>query len=246
MSDEFEDKNGSYEDQEEVSRDSIILYEMIDAIEYEAREGSTLANRYDSFKYYFENLFGVEIDKIDDIENVISGNRTYIEIYTVIRDEIINIYDKYFGITFEDNEKVDLSRLYMIYQIVYLEYLRLLCMFAIGKGIEQNIDAKKLYLNATENNQKNAIDIADDLVGKYIVNEDEFTSENILSALEASDPGNEGYRYLFSGIYNEEVNSNVIINNEAFRRRIKMEYLHSGMKYLFELVYLSITGESHG
>jgi hypothetical protein len=240
MSDEFEDKNGLYEDQEEVGRDSLLLHDMINILEYELREGSTLTNRNDSFKYYFENLFNVGIDKIDDIESTISNNQTFIEIYEVIKNELINIYDKYFGITFEDNDKVDLNELYTIYQVIYLEYLRFLCMFAIGKGIEQNIDAKTLYANAVENNKNNAIDIADDLVGKYIVNEDEYNVDNILSALEASDPGNEGYRYLFSGIYNEEVDSNVIIDNDAFRKRIKMEYLFPSMKYAFELAFIAI------
>jgi hypothetical protein len=237
MGDEFESRNEVYEDQEEVSKDSQLVYDMISIIEDELRYGSTLSDRFDSFKYHFEALFGVGIDKIDDMEDLISTNESYIEIYTVIRDGLINIYDKYFGITFEDNEKVYLNQLYTIYQVVYLGYINLLSAFALGKGMENKLTHKQILMNAIENNKKTSVDVSDDIVGKYIMNEDEFTTENILAAIEIADPGNVGYRYVFGGIYNEEYDSNVIIDENAFRLRTKMEYLLPGVKYLFELVF---------
>jgi hypothetical protein len=219
-----------YEDQEEVSRDSDILYEMLQTIDDELREGSTLSERPDSFKYYFERLFGYPIDKIDDIEELISSNsgETYIEIYNVIRDELVKKYDKYFGIKFEDPQEVALSQLYVIYFTVYVRYVNFLCMCGMGVLIGGDT------LNKEHSNSRIT---ADDIIGNYLANEDEFTISNIGDALLLADPGNIDYSYLFDTAEEGGPYSNVVIDNEAFRLRVKYEYEKEGVRYLIELAF---------
>jgi hypothetical protein len=244
MDNEFEDAEERYEDQEEVDYDAAYLYEMIETIKDELRDGSTLKERPDSFKTYFEKLFNRSIDDIDDIEELISSNNTYINIYQIIRDELVKALDNYFGITFDDIEKVYLGNIYSIYNVVYIGFINFLCNYALGKGIEKGLDGEKIIKLANENNEKNAIDIADSIVGEYISNEDEFNSDNIAKALNISDPGNEDYLYLFGeseGGIEDEIKiaelPNVIIDNNAFRLRVKYEYSQSGVKYLFETAF---------
>jgi hypothetical protein len=242
MNDDLENINETYEDQQEVDAHANFLYEMIATIRDELKEGSTLYERYDHFKYYFERVFDRSIDDIENIEELISGNATYIDIYTIIKDEMIKMFDNYFGITFDNTDKVYLEDIYAIYRVIYLGYVMFLCNYAFGKGIEKGLDGKQLLEKAITLNKEKAIDIADTLIGQYILNEDEFTSDNIAKALELSDPGNTDYIYLFGEAEIEENDTrlelpNVIINNEAFRLRIKYEYSSQAMKYLFEIIF---------
>jgi hypothetical protein len=244
MGDEFEDVNESYEDQQEVDSHASFLYEMVATLRDELCDGSTLFDRYDSFKDYFEKVFDQSIDHIDDIEELISSNATYIDIYTIIKDEMIKMLDTYFGITFDDTDKVYLSDLYSIYRVIYLGYVMLLYNYALGKGIEEGLNGKQMLEKAINANKEKAIDISDTIVGRYLYNEDEFTFENIAKALELSDPGNSDYLYLFGEAEGEDDKEikllpNVIINNEAFRLRMKYEY-SSSMKYLFEMVFTKL------
>jgi hypothetical protein len=241
MSNEFEDNDNVYEDQEEVDSNSSLVYTMISVLEDEIGYGSTLHNRDDSFAYYFQMLFGYSINEIDKIEELIANKDSYIEIYNILREQIVHIYDKYFGIKFDDIDKIDLYHLYIIYQIVYLNYIQFLCMYALGKGIEQNLSGQQLLENALAENDAQAIDVTDSIVGKYIYNEDEFTIETIARALEASDPGNVGYQYLFGDI-NQDIDyiAPAIIDNEAFRLRVKYEYSQPGVKYLIELAFTNL------
>jgi hypothetical protein len=234
MSDNFED-----EDDIENSNLSSLVYEMISTLEDELESGSSLNDRYDSFKEYFEKIFEIPIDKIDDIEELISSQDDKIQIYQILRNEIAHIYDKYFGITFNDLDEVDLLALYTIYQVIYLGFVKLLCYYALGKASSNGIGAKQLLKNAIEENKKNATDISDYIVGKFIMNEDDFTVENIALALNVSDPGNIGYLYVFGEADSEDniEQGKVFIDNNAFRLRIKAEYNNPAMKYLFELVF---------
>jgi hypothetical protein len=234
MTDNFED-----EDDIETDELSSLVYEMIATLEDELKYGSSLNDRYDSFKYYFEKIFKMPIDRLDDIEGLIANQNDKINIYQTLRDEISHIYDKYFGITFNDIEKVDINSLYTIYQIIYVEFVKLLCFYALGKAKEKDIDGKQLFRNAIEENKKTAIDISDYIVGNYIMNEDEFTFENIALALDRSDTGNMGYQYLFGvpdGV-GEIALGEVIIDNNAFRLRVKSEYNNLALKQLFEIVF---------
>jgi hypothetical protein len=244
MSDEFDDRNEIYEDQQEIDSDSNLLYEMIATLKDELSDGSTLNDRYDSFRAYFEAIFDRSIDDIDDIEELISNNNTYIDKYTIIKEALIKALDNYFGITFNNTDHVYMNNLYSIYKVIYLGYVRLLCNYAIGKGIENATDTKQLMDAAININKKDAIDISYTIIGQYLYNEDEFTSENIARALELADPGNADYIYLFGESDNMSGNGvgsmiipNVIINNEAFRLRMKYEYSHPSMKYLFEIMF---------
>jgi hypothetical protein len=224
----------AYEDQEEVDRDSAILYEMMQVLDDELREGSTLSIRQDSFKLYFETLFGCPIEKIDEIEEIITtnGGETYIEIYCAVRDELIKKYDKYFSIKFEDPEEVKLDQLYMIYQVVYVRYISFLCMYAYGMCLGGNT------LNKEKGNGRLT---ANDIVGNYLSNENEFIPENIKDALERSDPGNIYYGYLF-GSDSDDIFSNVVLDSEGFRLRIKYEYDKESVKYLIELEFTKYIG----
>jgi hypothetical protein len=242
MSDEFEDINGAYEDQKEVDAHSQFLYEMVSAIKDELEEGSTLYEREDTFKYYFEKVFDRSIDDIDEIEELISSNTTYITMYSVLKEELIKMLDNYFGITFDNPDRVYLENLYGIYRVIYLGYVPFLCNYALGKGISAGSNGNKIFENALMLNKRTGTDVADTLIGQYIYNEDEFTSDNIAKILELSDPGNIDYIYLF-GESDIEDNSdvailpNVIINNQAFRLRVKYEYSRPAMKYLLEIEF---------
>jgi hypothetical protein len=260
MTDEFESEDGIYENQEEIDDDANLLYEMIATIEDELREGSTLFERHDSFKEYFEKLFNISIDNIELVEETISTNSDLIDSYNVLKDELIRSFDNYFGITFDNTDKVYLEDLYSIYRVVYLDYVRFLCNYALGKGIDLGITKHEIINNAIKANMSENIDISDAIIGQYILNEDEFNSDNIAKYLTLSDPGNIDYTYLFgegestldkedSG-KNDMVISNVVINNEAFRLRVKYEYSNPAMKYLFELTFTkfvnNLQGENNG
>jgi hypothetical protein len=117
-------------------------------------------------------------------------------------------------------------------------------MYAVGKVIlEKNTLDNALhnaYITKEESNQ----DIVDSLLGTYILDEDEFTDDNIALALEAGDPGNELYMKLFGeasaldpgdpSSYQFATIRNVSIYNIAFRLKVKSEYLKEGMKELIE------------
>jgi hypothetical protein len=225
------------------SSTGILLHEMISTIEDELREGSASINRHDSFKEYFEIIFERSIDEIDDIEEAIQNDPSKIDLYSIIRQEISSAYDNYFGITFDDLDNVDLNGLYSVYKVVYLKFANFLHMYSLGKCILLGITPKKMYEDAQESVIKGAsIDIADTLVGEYIVNEDEFTSENIALSLDKADPGNVDYLYVFGEPVDPEEDylgeqPKVFIDNNAFRRRVKKEYSVSAFKYLLELLF---------
>jgi hypothetical protein len=226
------ERNAIYEDQEEVDKDSSLLYEMIQTINDELRYGSTLIQREDSFKFFFESLFGCSIDSIDDIEEFINGKESYMEIYYTIRDELVHQYDNYFGIKFEDPQEVDLNQLYMIYQVVYLQFVNFLCMYALGVWIKKGSKAiDELKINEI---------IADVVVGNYIANEDEFIVDNIGEALSLSDPGNIAYGYLFGIDINLPVLTDVAIDIDGFRARVKTEYSNQSIKSAFEYQFKKI------
>jgi hypothetical protein len=100
---------------------------------------------------------------------------------------------------------------------------------------DKKTSGRKALEEAIELNKTNAIDIADTLVGNFIMNENEFTQENIGRIVEYADPGNNGYRLLFN--IDQDPLAKVAIDNDAFRLRVKKEYLHPAFKYLFELVF---------
>jgi hypothetical protein len=244
MSDEFRDYEEVDEgpesgiNEEETDRRIQLLSETIREIEREIQDGATIKDRFDSFGYYFESLFDLPVDEIDNIEELIQAgdDEEKIEIYHVLKEELVNMYDKYFGIKFPDFDRVLLSELYTIYTVIYLGLVDLLCVYALGKAHQdKKTSGKKVLDDAIEQNKTKAVDIADSLVGNYIMNEDEFTQENIGRVVEYVDPGNNGYRLLFNS--DQDPLAKVAIDNDAFRLRIKKEYLHPAFKYLFELVF---------
>jgi hypothetical protein len=220
----------------------LLLHEMLATIEDELRDGSTLYERFDSFKKYFEAIFEVPIEDIDDVEELVQNNSEMIDLYYAIKAGITGSLDIYFGITFEDIDKVDMNDLYNIYQVIYLKFMQFLYMYALGKCIESGKTLSEALKEAEENNIKNNIEVADSLVGNYILDENEFTSESIALALDRSDPGNLAYLYLFGEPVDPEHSvtgplESVYINNNAFRLRVKKEYLDTSIKYILETVF---------
>jgi hypothetical protein len=240
--------NFENEDDIEIEIDSSLVYEMISDIDSELENGSSLYDRFDLFAFYYEKIFNQSIDKIDDLEELLANQEDKTKIYQILRNEIAHIYDKYFGITFDNLDSVTLATLYTIYQVIYLDFIKLLCFYAIGKGLEKGMNPDFVYKAAIEENKKEAVDISDYIVGNYIMNEDEFTVENIALALDKSDPGNIGYMTVFGNvIQDDEVHSEgVIIDNNAFRLRVKKEYNNPATKQLFEIVFSNFITKNIG
>jgi hypothetical protein len=220
----------------------LLLHEMLATIEDELRDGSTLNERFDSFKKYFEAIFEIPIEDIDDTEELIQNDTELIDLYFAIRAGIAGSLDIYFGITFEDIYKVTMNDLYNIYQVVYLKFVQFLYMYALGKCIGSKKMLKDALKEAEDINIKENIEVSDTLVGNYIFDEDEFTSENIALALDRSDPGNLAYLYLFGEPIDPRNDvtgpmETVYIDNNAFRLRVKKEYLEASIKYILETIF---------
>jgi hypothetical protein len=232
------------------STTGFILYEFYASIEDDIRDGSLAITRFDNFKKYFEMLFEKPVDTLDSLESEISNDEELVNYYEIIRNKLAYVYDTHFGISINDLENITLFNLYEIYQIIYLEFIQFLCIYAIGKIIISRKSPKKALEEAELINETESVGIADTLLGAYIFDEDEFSDENIITALEAADPGNELYKTLFGeagqmykespDAYRIPVISNIAVNNIAFRLKVKTEYLKPGMKDLIEQRLITI------
>ena len=195
------------------------LYEMLASIENQIHYGDTAENRTDSFKIGFENLFAVDIDKVDDIENMISERNNagqLVSIYNEIRNGVKSIYDKYLGIKFnydDINNSVDMQGLYSVYKVMYLDIFD--CMAKVFAYMNKsNPDVYDL----------NRPDVWDDFLG----NVEDFNLDSIPKILSVMDPGNMDYEYVFGEV--PEINSDVMvylnkvsIDFDVFVKHFKME-----------------------
>lgn len=198
---------------------------MISDLELELKDGSISVFREDTFKNGFENIFNVPIDDIDDIEAQLqteSNSEEKIEIYKDLVLTIRGFFDTYFGITFDERsgEVIDLNKLYMLYRVLYLNYIEFLSRCVYGRCRIENLSTDFI-------NQR--------FVEETIEDENIFTSDNIQLWLNDADPGNEEYIYIFGSPETDEDDSEnvdntpeVCIDNFAFKARINKDFLDSG------------------
>lgn len=181
------------------------LYEMIATIELEIKNGDVSDIRKDTFKIGFENLFGVPIEKIDDIETIIQDRndfRNVHAIYETIRKSLTRIYDNYMCVKFnydDINRSVDLKELYSVYNIMYLDlfdWLGKVMAYIIKKNPDTYVKFPKY--TAIEDILKNVED---------------FNLDSIPKILSIMDPGNVDYEFVFGDIGDELDETTPTINN---------------------------------
>lgn len=197
---------------------------MISDLELELKDGSVSVFREDSFKNGFENIFNAPIDKIDDIEAQLqteSDSEEKIAIYNVLVSTIRGFFDTYFGITFDERsgEVIDLNKLYMLYRVLYLNYIEFLSRCVYGRCRTEKLSTD---------------DIDQRFVEETINDENIFIADNIQIWLNDADPGNEEYIYIFglpeteeNDVANVDNTPEVCIDNFAFKARINKDFLDS-------------------
>lgn len=111
------------------------LYDCLSEIEISLKAHDSLLERKDSFEDCLEKVFGINLDQIDDIENIISNEfdadkqEALLALYEEFRTGLLTYYDRYLGIkfTFDDvNRKPDFNELYSVYKVMYLNEMDML------------------------------------------------------------------------------------------------------------------------
>lgn len=195
------------------------LYEMLASIDNQMHYGDTSENRTDYFKIGFENLFNVDIDKVDEIENLISERQNagaLISIYNEIKTGMRSMFDKYLGIKFnydDINNSVDMQGLYSVYKVVCTDIMD--CMAKVFA-----------YMNKSNPHvyNLNRPDVWDDFLG----NVEDFNLDSIPKILSVMDPGNMDYEYVFGEVPEIDSDVNVYLNKvsidfDVFVKHFKME-----------------------
>ena len=156
---------------------------------------SPINNTVDNFKEGFENVFGISIDQIDNVEEIIqngSDREEKVNIYSEIVEKIKSFFSKSYGITFDngDGTIIDLNKLYTLYRILYLKSDILFKYIVAGRFIDMYTKHEEQYvdLDKTPTTQ---------FVFNTIGDSNEFTIDNIRKWLFISDPGNEEYEWIF-------------------------------------------------
>lgn len=125
-----EDKNDGYDGTQVAD-----LLDCLAEIETSLKTHDSLLERNDAFEDCLEKVFGINIDQIDDIENIISNEfdadkqQALLALYEEFRTGLLTYYDRYLGIkfTFDDiNRKPDFNELYSVYKVMYLNEMDLL------------------------------------------------------------------------------------------------------------------------
>lgn len=209
------------------------LYEMLATIDLEIKNGSASDNREDSFKIGFENIFGVPIEKIDDIETIIQDRNDFRNVhalYETIRKEISNIYDKYMCVKFnydDINRSVDLKELYSVYNVLYLDLFDWL-----GKVMA--------YIIKKDPNTYNSFPKYS-VIEDILMNVEDFNLDTIPKILSIMDPGNVDYTFVFGDTGDEfnidtPVVNNVSIDFDIMVNRIKRDLSLGAGVYNTELL----------
>lgn len=111
------------------------LYDCMSEIETSLKAHDNLIERKDSFEDCLNKVFGMDINQIDDIENIINDEfdaerqKALIALYEEFRTGLLTFYDRYLGVkfTFDDiNRKPDFNELYSVYKVLYLDEIDLL------------------------------------------------------------------------------------------------------------------------
>ena len=196
------------------------IYEMLANIEIQLQYGDCQEKRTDAFKDGFESIFDVNIDKIDEIETILTNSpnkELAVSVYNSIRDGISSSFDNYIGVNFtydNINHFADLSEVYSVYKTMYLdEFDWVAKVFAyIVKKNPGVFDIEKDYT---------FIDI--------LKNVDEFNLDTIPKILSIMDPGNADYEFVFGSVPNDMdvddwVDDNkVSIDYDSFVKHFEME-----------------------
>ena len=216
------------------------IYEMLATIEDEFRDGSSQRLRDDTFAIGIEQIFEIKIEELDNLEEAITGkHEKYMQAYETIKESIRNLFDKYYGITFNDD--VDLEHLHDVYVAVYIQFFDLLAKYGIGVDRilhDGKTTVAQAIAEARKIARKRSTSFSRILIGDLLANEDEFILEKIAHALATVDPGNVTYEYLFGQlpdaidesdpIQNLVDTPSVEIEIEALRRRLLMEFEYEG------------------
>lgn len=167
------------------------LYEMISNIELQVKHGDANFNREDFFQEGFEAIFGVDIDQIDNIEEIINNrinSNWWQMIYTMIRDNIRSIFDNYLGVTSTQddiNSSIDLNGLYTIYRVLVSQSLD-----TFGKVFAYIIAKTEDMFNLNR-----------DSVFEDILKSAEYCNlDEIPKILAIMDEGNMDYEYVFGEV----------------------------------------------
>lgn len=217
-----------------------MVYEMLATIEDEFRDGSCQRLRDDTFAIAIEGIFGIPVDELDDLEEKINGDDKKIEFYDTIKSGIRNLFDKYYGITFED--KVDLNKLHDVYHTVYVDFFDLLTTYGIGTEIynnrENDVTVNDFVNTAKAQAKKHNTYLSVVIIGNKLADENSFTLDQVTEALFTVDPGNAVHEYIFGQLAasDESLDSHdnliaspeVFIDVEAFRRRLLSEFNYNG------------------
>lgn len=209
------------------------LYEMLASIDLEIKNGSASENREDSFKIGFENLFGVPIENIDDIETIIQDRNDFRNVHTIyeqVRNEISSIYDKYMCVKFNYdniNRSVDLKELYSVYCVLYLDlfnWLGKVMAYIIKKDPNTYSDFPKYSV-----------------IEDILMNEEDFNLDSIPKILSIMDPGNVDYNFVFGDVGDEfDINTPIVnsvsIDFDIMVNRIKRDLSLGAGVYNTELL----------
>ena len=115
------------------------LYDSISEIEVSLKYGDTSNPRKDTFAACLDDVFGITLDDIDNIETLICDKapdvrEVYEEMYNIFRDGLLTFYDRHLGVKFnydDINRKPDFNEIYSVYKVMYLgEYDLLGKLFA--------------------------------------------------------------------------------------------------------------------
>ena len=111
------------------------LLECLAEIETSLKAHDSLLERNDAFEDCLNKVFGIDIDQIDDIENIINNEfdgekqQALLNLYETFRTDLLTYYDRYLGVKFtfdEINRKPDFNELYSVYKVMYLDEMNLL------------------------------------------------------------------------------------------------------------------------
>lgn len=166
------------------------LYDNIAEIEMSLKNGDTSEPRKDNFASCLDDVFGISLDDIDDIETLICNKsqevrEAYEEMYNIFRDALLTFYDRHLGVKFnydDINVKPDFNEMYSVYKVMYLNEYDLL-----GK-----IFAYIILKNPGVYDLRKNTCFTDILYDNGV-----FSLDNIPKILDKLDPGNIDNRVVF-------------------------------------------------
>lgn len=160
----------------------------IDNIASQLKYGFDWNDTIDYLKACIEKTFKVDIDEfdLDNIERDINAledseeKEDCIELYDLIRDRLVNVYNTYYGVSFDDEP--DLNQLYSVYNTLVVNLVD-----TIAK-----CTASELHKEG-----KSSVDITYLDIERVIGDASLFNLDTIPELLDEIDTGNVMYQYVF-------------------------------------------------